>query len=291
MNSLFLLLHITHTAVAGAVVVPPWNFSFGRSRALCVNATTAQQEQDSRWVWLAVPDGPPPEGGFPIWISLVTDTFSPPPDADGVRCGRQGSHRWRKPFDPFTPANETLASWADGDTEYDQFAGALWNQRLKQHLVANGIAVLCVNPISGDSWDAGPWYWEGGADKPFLRHLFAMMVGGELGPLDSSRVSIRGYSSGAQMASWLMEVFAVNGSRYFPGVTLRGAVLLSGGTYQCYSDPTASEYPAQPIGSCVGCNQTEVNFCIAGEDGVDVTKCSTCNASVVPYCGQARLNL
>ena len=40
-----------------------------------------------------------------------------------------------------------------------------------------------------------------------------------------------------------------------------------------------------------GCNQTEVNFCIAGEDGVDVTKCSTCNASVVPYCGQARLNL
>ena len=32
-------------------------------------------------------------------------------------------------------------------------------------LVANGIAVLQLNPIVEDSWDAGPWYWDGGADQ------------------------------------------------------------------------------------------------------------------------------
>jgi hypothetical protein len=40
-----------------------------------------------------------------------------------------------------------------GGCNYDQQAGALWDQRLKQYLLANGIAVVQLNPITADSWD------------------------------------------------------------------------------------------------------------------------------------------
>ena len=45
----------------------------------------------------------------------------------------------------------------------------------------------------------------------------------------------------------------------FPGVTIKGGVLMSGGTYQCYSDPNDPRYPAQPIGSCKGCTNYNIN--------------------------------
>ena len=38
--------------------------------------------------------------------------------------------------------------------DYDSLAGVLWDQRIKQHLVANGVAVVQVNPLTDDSWDA-----------------------------------------------------------------------------------------------------------------------------------------
>ena len=72
----------------------------------------------------------------------------------------------------------------------------------------------------------------GGLDKPLLAALFAGMRRGAYGPLDARRVVLRGWSSGAQMVSWLFQVFATGeGRRLFPGVRLAGGVLLSGGSY------------------------------------------------------------
>jgi hypothetical protein len=39
-------------------------------------------------------------------------------------------------------------------------AGSLWDQRLQQYLLANGVAVLVVNPAEQDSWDVGPSSWK-----------------------------------------------------------------------------------------------------------------------------------
>jgi hypothetical protein len=56
---------------------------------------------------------------------------------------------------------------------YDQEAGSMWDSRASQFLVANGFAVVTVNPAEDDSWDAGPWYdwWQGGPDHKFLPKL------------------------------------------------------------------------------------------------------------------------
>ena len=49
----------------------------------------------------------------------------------------------------------------------------MWDSRASQFLVANGFAVVTVNPAEDDSWDAGPWYdwWQGGPDHKFLPKL------------------------------------------------------------------------------------------------------------------------
>ena len=88
-------------------------------------------------------------------------------------------------------------------------AGAMWDQRLKQYLLANGVAVVVVNPFQEDSWDAGPWWWgtaEGGGDQALFGALFPMLAAGKMGRLDLHRTVIRGWSGGAQMVSWLMQV-------------------------------------------------------------------------------------
>lgn len=41
----------------------------------------------------------------------------------------------------------------EGGCMYDQQAGSLWDQRLKQFLLANGVAVVLLNPIEEDTWD------------------------------------------------------------------------------------------------------------------------------------------
>jgi len=104
-------------------------------------------------------------------------------------------------------------------------------------LVLTPFPLQAINPITLDSWDAGPWYWNGGVDKPFLKALFTHLQTGARGQLDLARLTIRGYSSGAQMISWLFEVFAnpIYSKAFVPkGVVLKGGVMFSGGSYQCY---------------------------------------------------------
>ena len=55
---------------------------------------------------------------------------------------------------------------------YDQEAGTMWDQRLKQYLVANGIAVFNLNPYEEDNWDNYASAWKSGKDKDFLPQFF-----------------------------------------------------------------------------------------------------------------------
>jgi hypothetical protein len=124
-----------------------------------------------------------------------------------------------KPFD--TPLNSLAScflangSWNTGGgfmsnegCTFNQFAGELWNARSHQLMLANGIAVVQLNPYTSDTWE---WYTPdlpigGGLDQPYLHMLFEMMHNGSYanlgkGVLDISKLIVAGYSSGAQMAS------------------------------------------------------------------------------------------
>eukprot|EP01051_Picozoa_sp_SAG22_P001329 SAG22_NODE_51_length_24458_cov_19.853161_9_plen_526_part_00 len=170
--------------------------------------------------------------------------------------------------------------------DYDQQAGALWNQRLKQFLLANGVAVVVVNPFTEDSWDAGPWWWGtsiGGGDQPFFAKLFPLIAAGKFGKLDLKRTVVRGWSGGAQMVSWLMQVAASNATA-FPDMQIKGGVMLSGGSYECYNDPQdpTLQPPPQPVGSCASCTEGGPSHCDSTAD----PKCDSCTAGVKTYCQQ-----
>lgn len=133
-------------------------------------------------------------------------------------------------------------------------SGAMWQHRLLQHLVANGIAVLWLNPYSVDLWE---WYdeptWQNGLDKPFLTKLFAEVASGRfagLGPnaLDLSRLLVAGYSVGSQMTSWMIQLHATGQLAAMSGASIAAAVMFAGGSYQCYQAPPFA------LAQCAACN-------------------------------------
>jgi hypothetical protein len=167
-----------------------------------------------------------------------------------------------------------------GGCSYEQQAGGLWDQRFKQILLANGVAVVQVNPYKRDNWDLGESLWDSGEDKAYLTGLFAMLEKGDLGPLDPTKVALRGWSGGAQMVSWLFQVIATTPTT-FPGVTIKAGVMLSGGSYQCYNDPKqATGASNTPVGSCTTCTEGGPSHC------ENDPLCNSCNVSVKTYCQQ-----
>ena len=80
-------------AVDGKLVTPAWDYAFPTQKQTCVNATAATSSEhgaNERWVFHAVPEGTPPASGWPVFLSLVTDTFgSLEEDAE---CGSRGGH-------------------------------------------------------------------------------------------------------------------------------------------------------------------------------------------------------
>ena len=109
--------------------------------------------------------------------------------------------------------------------------------------------------------------WQTGDDRPFLRTLFKQMHSGEygdLGPgvLNPHRLSVSGYSVGAQMVSWLIQVQATGEMQSYLNATLKAGAMFAGGTYACYRGnyygghswrPPPPPGPA-PFGQCKGCN-------------------------------------
>jgi hypothetical protein len=150
-----------------------------------------------------------------------------------------GGYRHRSQHGPFSPVptiynrsffeNMSYNPHGGGGGFSNANAGELWLQRTRQYTLANGIAWLVLNPFEMDSWD---WDtdadWEHGLDQPFLKKLFADIRSGAYpanrsghvaataadprgsrgpGPLfDADRIIPLGWSAGAQMASWMIEV-------------------------------------------------------------------------------------
>lgn len=270
-----------------ALTEPPWSY-VPKNQEICITVGS-----DSRWGFLALPEGKPPANGFPVYIQFVIDLFSPVNASSASCSSSKGRHA--KKFHAFDTPDDALRScfssetnpWPRSDCDYDQQSGAMWDQRLKQYLVANKVAVLQLNPRYTDLWDNSPLWWDGrdpsgygGADKLWLTSFFAQLKAGRFGPLDASNTVLHGWSGGAQMVSWMTQVLAVNGTALFPGVSVKGGVMLSGGSYTCYNDKQSREGGMEPVGTCKGCVEGGPEHC------QDDAKCSSCDAAIQPYCDQ-----
>ena len=142
--------------------------------------------------------------------------------------------------------------------------GQLWDMRIKQYLLANGVAVVQVNTASSDQWD---WdsqdEWDSGEDKPFLSQLFAQWSSGAYGGLGKGvlnprRLGLSGYSVGAQMVSWMIQLHG-SGALKSMGAAVKAGAFFGGGTYACYRYPASSFQPPDPtmpapLNQCANCN-------------------------------------
>lgn len=93
------------------------------------------------------------------------------------------------------------------------------------------------------------------------------------------------------MVSWLIQVFAAEGAATFPGVSLAGGFMLSGGSYACYADPKpppshhgASDPPRQPQGSCKGCVEYVSGGCSQTSNPNATSQCSSCDLTAQTFC-------
>jgi hypothetical protein len=105
-------------------------------------------------------------------------------------------------------------------------------------------------------WDDPSLPIGGGLDQPFLATLFASMRNGAYGSASNlgagffnpGKIIASGYSSGAQMASWMIELQARRGLP--EGVRVVAAAMVSGGSHLCYMNPPES------VTQCANCSTT-----------------------------------
>jgi hypothetical protein len=169
-----------------------------------------------------------------------------------------------KPFD--TPAASLAGcfnkdgSWNTTGCSFNQWAGELWNARTHQFLLANGIAVVQLNPYTSDTWE---WYTPdlplgSGLDQPYFKKLFSTWGDGTYakgvpaGALNPAKIIVSGYSSGAQMSSWMMELQA---RKALPvGSKVVAGVFFSGGSHMCYQNPP------EAVSQCKTCSTGSPGF-------------------------------
>ena len=138
---------------------------------------------------------------------------------------------------------------------YDTLAGELWDMRLKQFVVANGVAVVQLNPGSDDGWVAYETASDGSAwntsdDKPFIEGAFRLLKEGHFGPLNPNKVALRGWSGGASLVSWLINLEFLG---RLPGdITISAGMFLAGASHDCYN-PT----PQTSHSQCAQCDPSE----------------------------------
>lgn len=180
--------------------------------------------------------------------------------------------------------NQSLLAVESAAADFPQ-AGLMWVQRIKQYLLSNGVGVLVLTPYESDSWDWDSTVdWDAGLDKPYLAKLAAAMQAGTFPPpagrgpgaaggadvprlqpplFDTNRVVVGGYSVGAQMASWMVQVHATK--TFTRSVNVSAAVMMSGGSHLCYrNNPRSStgsrRQPPDPslpaLAQCANCNSS-----------------------------------
>lgn len=139
-------------------------------------------------------------------------------NADWTWCHGHGSYPKDKVF--ATPTSigdgcfDDQNKFSRSDCNFGAIAGQMWDVRARQYLLANGVAVLQINPGAEETWD---WYgqstWDTKNDKPYLTTLFNSIrngtaFGGRGAMLNLDKLVVAGYSVGAQMASWFVQLHA-----------------------------------------------------------------------------------
>eukprot|EP00039_Didymoeca_costata_P000352 m.45218 g.45218 ORF g.45218 m.45218 type:complete len:462 (-) comp10212_c0_seq2:106-1491(-) len=298
---------------AKEIVEPSWEFVPSRQGAECLNASATSNNNNTRWVHYALPDGKPPADGWPLFITFEVKNFLPDPSLPNSNetCGGAfdtqcinnitqacnatrgnetkcfycsydflknpaygceerdkefayefcGGHKYGKIWHLATTPNASLAPcfFANGTfdhtvCQFEQEAGVLWHQRLKQYLLANGVAVMAVNPYEGDTWDCfGNEYWDQGLDKPFLLKLFKELESGEFGKLgkvmNTKALIPHGWSVGAHMVSQLIQAsFSTN----FANINIASGIFFSGASHRCYN------FPPLALNQCSSCNSSQL---------------------------------
>lgn len=113
-----------------------------------------KQADEARWNASCAPPPPPPSGGG-----------SRRRRGGGGRGGPSDSFCRTLPspfamnYIPFATPQQSFRScfdaageeWAMSNCTFNQWAGELWNARLHQYLVANGVAVVTLNPYTQDT--------------------------------------------------------------------------------------------------------------------------------------------
>jgi hypothetical protein len=120
--------------------------------------------------------------------------------------------------------------------------------------IANTFLSVCVYVFIAHhpSWEwATPDRPAGsGLDQPYLTRLFSMFQDGSFGGLNQRtfnpmKIVASGYSAGAQMSSWMIELRARG--QLPQGSDVVAGVFLSGGSHMCY------QYPPVAVGQCASC--------------------------------------
>jgi hypothetical protein len=178
-------------------------------------------------------------------------TLSPfaSPNATGMACSCFNGSEYDCP----PPVNGHHARGSGCDI--DVFAGGMWWQRTKQFAVANGIAVVVVNAYLLDGWESYPEEWDGGYDPPFFA-AFEAAIGNPsstsaLRVLNPRQIIVHGWSGGAQMVSWVIQLYA---SGLLGRLRIVGGIMSAGGTYACYYEPPLSR------GQCSNCTPGGSSF-------------------------------
>jgi hypothetical protein len=256
------------------VIIPGWDFDDFLIQQDCVvppNATVSSSQ--SRWVHTAIPSGTPPVGGWPVFIKFEVVGF---PDETGRNetCGHAQNHRpvppgnlpHQKQYDVFELPLASMASCFFPNTSFnlagcsfDQMGGSLWEQRYKQSLLANGIAVMVLGPSSADNWNWDRDSWAIGEDNLFLTQLMTQIQSttGTFAHLNPSKIVFQGWSAGAHMVSWMLELQAT-AAPVVRGVSIVGGVFFSGGSHRCYDNANDPNIPA--ISDCSKCNASASCF-------------------------------
>ena len=168
---------------AAMLKTPSWDYSVtNRSGEVCTDASLSHEpasENNTRWSFYALPTSPLPRGGYPIYVELQAEImfpddwranqaegngWVPPPDGwwrPQYNVPHRPPRRWeagkllpRGSWRPLSFSGEHCETDASGQTlccSFFQKAGQLWVARLHQYLLANGIAIVVVNPYAGNT--------------------------------------------------------------------------------------------------------------------------------------------
>eukprot|EP00658_Telonema_sp_P-2_P069344 TRINITY_DN5850_c0_g1_i1.p1 TRINITY_DN5850_c0_g1~~TRINITY_DN5850_c0_g1_i1.p1 ORF type:complete len:439 (+),score=38.77 TRINITY_DN5850_c0_g1_i1:205-1521(+) len=256
----------------------PWDFVPSRTAEFCVAPDTPRSH--SRLVHLALPNGDPPPGGWPVFVTFTVTPFA---SFRRLNCTGAPSRSYTKSYSPWATPRQIAAGcfgasgrWAEGTAcslAWDPTGGGVWQQRYKQLLLANGVALLIVPAMVPDDYDITEPRWSTGLDRPFMHTLLGMMAGGsdELGALSNRGVFLQGWSAGGHFVSWLIE----QTMRGDLNMSIAGAVFMSGGSYACYQPPPLA------INNCARCN-TSCGWGVCPLSTMSSARCSSCGPSIHP---------